>query len=128
MTLTAARRIFFWAAVYGVAVLLPQYFLEERLGRDYPPPISHPEQFYGFLGTALAWQAAFFVIARDPARYRLLMLPAVMEKLLFGGAVVVLLLQGRVAPVLAGFAGIELLLAGLFGWAFLSVPRSEQKA
>jgi hypothetical protein len=30
---------------------------------------------------ALAWQVAFLIIARDVQRYRLFMLPAILEKL-----------------------------------------------
>lgn len=51
-----ARRVFTGAAVYGLAVLLPQYFMEGRVGRDFPPPITHPEHFCGFIGVAFAWQ------------------------------------------------------------------------
>lgn len=47
--MTFARRVFFIAAVYGVIVLVPQYFMEARSGRDFPPPITHPEHFYGFV-------------------------------------------------------------------------------
>ena len=64
------------------------YFLEGRIGRDTPPPITHPEFFYGFLGVAVAWQAAFLVIARDPVRFRPLMVPAVLEKAAFALAIV----------------------------------------
>jgi len=65
-----ARIVFRVAGVYGFLALLPQYFMEQQIGRDYPPPITHPETFYGFIGIALAWQAAFLVIARDPVRFR----------------------------------------------------------
>ena len=51
-----AKRVFFIAAVLGVIVLAPQYFMEAKVGRDFPPPITHPEHFYGFIGVALAWQ------------------------------------------------------------------------
>ena len=64
--MTGARRLFLIAGIYGLAVILPQYFLEARVGRDYPPAITHPEYFYGFLGVAAAWQVAFLVIATDP--------------------------------------------------------------
>ncbi|TWU23634.1 hypothetical protein [Bythopirellula polymerisocia] len=49
-----AKRVFFWAGVYGVILLVPQFFLEAQIGRDYPPAITHPEHFYGFIGVALA--------------------------------------------------------------------------
>ena len=78
--LTWARRVFGAAGIVGLLMLLPHYFLFEKIGRDYPPAITHPEFFYGFIGVAVAWQFAFLVIARDPARYRLLMIPAVLEK------------------------------------------------
>ena len=78
------------AGIYGLAVLLPQYFMEERLGRDFPPPLNHPEHFYGFIGVATAWQVAFLIISRDPARYRLMMIPGMLEKASFGLAAIVL--------------------------------------
>jgi hypothetical protein len=115
-----ATWVFRIAAVYGVVALLPQYFLEERIGRDFPPPITHPEHFYGFVGVALAWQAAFWVISRDVRRYRLLMLPAVLEKLAFGVPAQVLVAQGRADPLVAAAGGIDLLLAALFAASFVA--------
>ena len=112
--MTFARRVFRFAGVYGLIVLPPQYFLETRIGRDTPPPITHPEFFYGFLGVAIAWQVAFLIIAQDPPRYRPLMLAGVVEKLLFPAAVAVLLAQGRVTATVAVFAGIDLVLGVLF--------------
>ena len=53
-----ARRTFLVAGIYGLVVLLPMYFLEGRIGRDTPPPITHPEFFYGFLGVAITNGAA----------------------------------------------------------------------
>ena len=60
-----ASRVFRIAAIYGLIVLVPQYFMEGKIGRDTPPPITHAEYFYGFVGVALAWQPAFLLIARD---------------------------------------------------------------
>ena len=109
-----AKWMFLVAGIYGVLVLVPQYFMEQRIGRDFPPAITHPEHFYGFVGIALAWQVAFFIIALDPVRYRLFMWAAVLEKLAFGGAAIVLFTQGRLAiPILA--AGLcDLVLAAGF--------------
>lgn len=109
-----ARIVFNAAGVYGLLVLVPQYFMEERIGRDFPPPINHPEHFYGFIGVALAWQLLFFVIARDPVRLRPAMGPAIIEKLSFGIAAIVLFAQGRIAPLLLGAGVIDLALAALF--------------
>jgi len=110
--------IFLVAGLYGIAVLLPQYFLEGELARRFPPPPNHPEQFYGFLGVALAWQLAFLLIARDVRRYRAFMLPAVLEKAGFGVAAVVLYLQGRVVPLVLGAGILDLLFGVLFLLAF----------
>jgi len=113
-----AKRLFVVAGAYGIVTLTPLYFLEAQLARDFPPPVSHPEQYYGFIGVALAWQVAFLIIARDVRRYRLLMVPAVLEKLAFGVAAVVLFAQGRVAEPILAAGGIDLLFAGLFAVAF----------
>jgi hypothetical protein len=122
-----ARRIFLIAGIYGVLVLVPQYFMEERVGRDFPPPITHPEHFYGFLGVALAWQVLFFVIARDPVRYRGAMLPAILEKVAFGAAAIVLYAQDRLAAPNLGAGLIDLVLAALFVIALRKTPDYERR-
>lgn len=119
-----ARRVFLTAAVYGVLVLAPQYFLESKVGRDIPPPITHPEHFYGFIGVALAWQILFLLVARDPMRYRSIMLVAVLEKLAFGVPAVVLFAQGRIHGAILGAGLIDLVLAALFITAFRLTPVS----
>jgi hypothetical protein len=121
--MTSARRLFLVAGSYGLAVILPQFFLEARVGRDYPPAITHPEYFYGFLGVAAAWQVAFLVIASDPARYRPLMIPSALEKFSFAGAVAVLYWQGRAAGMIAGFAAIDFVLGILFVVAYRRLGR-----
>ena len=122
--MTFARRVFLVAAVYGALALVPQYFLEARIGRDFPPPITHPEHFYGFVGVALAWQVLFFVVARDPARLRPVMPVAVLEKVAFGGAAVVLFLAGRLHPLMLGAGLSDLVLAALSLAAWLRTPGS----
>lgn len=121
-----AKWAFLGAGIYGVLVLLPQYFMEERLGRDFPPPLNHPEHFYGFIGVALAWQVAFLVIASDVRRYRAFMLPAALEKLSFGAAALVLYAQGRVAPMVAGAGIVDLVLMVLFVLAFRACREGEK--
>lgn len=109
-----AKRTYQIAAVYGLIVMAPQYFMEGKIGRDYPPPITHPEQFYGFVGVVLVWQLVFLLIASDPPRYRPLMPLSVLEKLAFGVPAVVLYLQGRVATAVLGAGTIDLVLGSLF--------------
>jgi hypothetical protein len=113
-----ASRVFRYAGWYGILVLAPQYFLEKEIARMGQPPVAHPEFYYGFVGVALAWQLAFLIIASEPARYRPLMLPAVLEKLSFGIAAIVLVALGRTAPMVIPFAAIDLTLGSLFAVAW----------
>jgi hypothetical protein len=117
-------RLFWIAGIYGLVVLLPNYFLENRVGRDYPPAVTHPEYFYGFVGVGLAWQVAFLIIATDPRRYRPLILAGVLEKFSFAAAVAVLFPQGRVPTPLCVFAAIDLALGTLFLIAFARLRKS----
>jgi hypothetical protein len=105
-----ARWVFAIAGVYGLLVLVPQFFLE--------PPF-----YYGFTGVAVAWQVVFLLLARDPVRYRLLMLPSVLEKAAFGVPAVVLFLQGRTSGLILGFGIVDLVLGVLFALAFALTPR-----
>jgi len=114
-----ARRVFFWSGIYGLLVLFPLYFLEGKIGRDYPPATNHPEQYYAFIGVALAWQIAFLLIARDPVRFRPLMIPAIAEKFLASGAVILLYMGDRIsATTMAPFLG-DIVLGCLFIAGFL---------
>jgi hypothetical protein len=118
-----AKRVFFIAGVYGLIVLAPQYFLETKTGRDFPPPITHPEFYYGFVGVGLAFQVLFLIISRDPVRYRAVMIPAVLEKATFGVAAIVLYLEGRIPAVMLGFAAVDLLLGALFVVAYAKTSK-----
>jgi hypothetical protein len=119
------RRIFFFAAVYGIIVMFPQYFLEAQIGRNDPPPITHPEHFYGFIGVVLLWQIVFLLIARDVKRYRPLMPLAMLEKLAFGLPAIVLYAMKRSSAPVAIFGAIDLVLCGLFIIAFLAKESQE---
>lgn len=121
-----ARRVFLIAGIYGLVVLVPQYFLEGRIGRDTPPPITHPEFFYGFIGVAAAWQVAFLIIARDPVRYRLMMIPSMLEKVSFGAAAIILFWQGRLAPAMLAGGLIDLVWAVLFILAWRATSPTER--
>ena len=119
-----AKVVFWIAGIWGLLIITPLYFLFDMIGRQDPPPITHPGFFFGFVGLALAWQFAFFFIATDPARFRPLMLPSMFEKFSFGIAVVVLVLQGRTHSSDLVFAATDLLLGILFVLAYLNTPRT----
>lgn len=118
-----AKRVFLIAGIFGLIVLVPLYFMEEKTGRDFPPAITHPEYYYGFIGVAVAWQVLFLLLATDPKRYRLMMIPAALEKAAFSIPIILLFFQGRV-PFLMLVAGLpDLLLCVLFVIAYLKTPR-----
>jgi len=120
-----AKRVFLIAGIYGLIVLLPMYFLEERTGHDMPPLITHPEYYYGFIGVAAAWQVLYLVLATDPRRYRPMMIPPILAKASFVIAVVFLFFQNRV-PFLMVVVGIpDLILGVLFAIAYLKTPQDE---
>ena len=117
-----AKNAFLAAGIYGLVVLLPQYFLEQRTGRDFPPPITHPEYFYGFIGVAVAWQIVFLLISRDPVRYRPLMLVGVIEKASFGLPAIALYLSGRLRTQMLVAGLIDLVLGALFIMSYTRTP------
>ena len=114
-----AKILFNVAGIWGVILLLPLYFIFDLIGQQDPPPITHPAFFYGFAGLGLAWQVAFFIIARDPLRFRPIMIPSILEKIGYGGATVVLYAQGRMHGQDLAFGVVDLLFAALFALAFL---------
>ena len=120
-----AKIVFWSAAVWGILVFIPMYFLYEKVGESYPPPLTHPEFYFGFVGVGLACQFVFAVIATDPVRFRPLMLPSIFEKASYVAATAVLYLQHRTTLPLLG-AGIDAFLGLLFVIAFLKtrpIPR-----
>jgi vacuolar-type H+-ATPase subunit I/STV1 len=118
-------KITFWiAGIWGLLMIAPLYFIFEVIGQKDPPPINHPGFFYGFVGTALAWQIAFCFIATDPERFRPLMLPSMFEKFSYAIAITTLVLQGRTRQFDLLFAATDLLLGILFVIAYFKTPRS----
>jgi hypothetical protein len=113
-----ARIVFTIAGIWGLLVLPPLYFLEQKIGRDTPPAITHPEYFYGFIGVALAFQFIFLVIGSNPARYRAMMLPSMVEKFSFVIACALLYSQHRIAGPILGGSMADLLLGILFVISF----------
>ena len=120
-----AKRLLQIAGWYGLLVLTPQFFLERQVAVENPPAITHPEYFYGFVGVAVAWQIAFLIMARDPVRYRPLLLAAVVEKLSFGIATIALFATDRLARSVLVFGLIDFTLGVLFiiaWWKLRNLP------
>ena len=118
-----AKIVFWIAAIWGLLVITPLYFMFDIISLNDPPAITHPGFFYGFVGAALAWQIAFLFIARDPGRHRPLMLPSMFEKFSYSLAVIILVAQGRMHRSDLLFGGVDLLLGALFVAAYLRTPR-----
>ena len=119
-------KIVFWAAgIWGVLVLTPLYFMFDVIGRQDPPPITHPAFYYGFVGVGLAWQIAFLIIATNPVRFRPLMIACMVEKFSYGAALTVLFLQHRLHASDLTFGVVDLLFGVLFIVAFFRTKGKE---
>jgi hypothetical protein len=121
-----SRWVFAISGAYGLAVLLPTYLMVDAIG-EASVPISHLEYFYGFTGAGVAWQLAFLLIATDVERYRIAMLPAILEKLAFGIPALLVASRGQLPAMTLPFAVIDLCLAVLFAACFfMTRPRSNE--
>jgi hypothetical protein len=114
-----AKTVFWVAGIWGVLVLTPLYFMFNVIGRQDPPPITHPGFYYGFVGVGLAWQIAFLIIATDPVRFRPMIVAAIIEKFTFATAMIVLYTQSRVHASDLVLVGADSLLGVLFIVAFV---------
>jgi hypothetical protein len=123
-----AQFVFLLAFVFGVLVLPPMYFMEDYIGREAPPPITHPEFYYGFIGVTLACQLVYLMIARDPLRYRPIMPIAVLAKGSFVVSVLVLFVQGRVSTWPAMGVIADAIFAVLFAVAYVATGKKSAPA
>jgi|SRR5215204_223593 len=114
-----AKVVFIGAGVWGILVLTPLYFLVDITGKPWPAPGTYPHFFYGFISVALAWQIAFLIIGASPARFRLMMIPAMLEKFGHVATVASLYARGRIGETDASTALPDLLLGILFVAAFI---------
>jgi hypothetical protein len=119
-----AKVVFWVAGIWGVLVITPLYFMFDLIGKNDPPAITHPGFYYGFVGCALAWQIAFLIIGANPVRLRPMMIPSMVEKFMYGGAVVALVANGRMHRTDLVFAGTDLTLGVLFVAAFVKTKES----
>ena len=115
-----ARWAFTAAGIWGIVVLTPLFWRVDLTGRMYPVPEQYPQFFYGFLVVAMAWQLAFLVIGRDPARFRWLMVPAMVEKFGYVATLAILGLQGRLPMIDVQPAIPDAILGVLFVAAFVA--------
>ena len=113
-----ARWVFTAAGVWGLLVVPPLYFLFDTVGRREPPPITHPEYYYGFIAVTLAWQIAFLLIGAAPVRLRPVMLAAMVEKFLYVASIVTLFARHRASAGTLAFSGVDCLLGVLFVVAY----------
>ena len=123
-----AKIVFLVAGMWGVLILAPLYFMFDMIGRQDPPPITHPAFYYGFVGAGLAWQVAFLVISRDPVRLRPMFIPSVLEKFAYGTALIVLYLQNRLHGADVMFGSIDLLFGVLFLGAFFKTAGQSSQS
>lgn len=123
-----SRLVFLIAGIYGILVLAPGYFGEAKMAARFPPAVTHPEYYYGFFGVALAWQIAFLVIAKDPARFRPIIPAAIIEKLSYAAATTTLFVFGRLATLFAIFGLVDLALGVLFAICYVQLGKSVTHA
>jgi hypothetical protein len=128
MTITFARRLFLVAGVYGVAVVVPLFFLEKQIGEQSPPPLTHPEWYYGFASLTLAWQIVYLMMSRDPLRYRPMIIPAILGKAGFAISVLALFAQGRLEAAGVWLPSVDLIFVVLFVWAFFGLESQTKPA
>jgi hypothetical protein len=111
-----AKIVFWIAGIWGILVLTPLYFMFDLIGQKDPPPITHPAFHYGFISVGLTFQLVFFVIASNPAHFRMMIIPSVLEKFGYGASLAVLYLGNRLHPQDLALGGID----GLFGILFIA--------
>ena len=121
-----AKIVFSVAGIWGIVVTLPLYFLYDFIGRRSPPAINHPEFYYGFAGVTLTWQVVFLLIARNPARYRAVIIPSILEKFSYVIANLVLFANQRMSASQALPSMTDLMWALLFIAAFLKTRSAPQ--
>ena len=118
-----AKWVYRLAGIYGFIVLAPLLIAEPTIAAR-TGPITYPEYYYGFAGSALVFQALFLLIATDPGRYRRVMLISVAEKVAFPAAVWPLYLSGRTQGPIVVFATIDAVLGVLFALSWLRTRRA----
>lgn len=102
--MTFARAVFAIVGIAGIAALLVRI------------PTAEDWSDHAISATLLAWQIVFFVIASDPVRFRPVMIPAALEKLLYVTAVLGLAFTGKIPEGDSFIGGV--IVHGTFGVLF----------
>ena len=113
------RLVFGVAGVWGLLIVTPLFWLRDTIGQQYPPPVTHPDIYYGFVCVTLAWQVAFLLIAADPVRHRPIMIAAMLEKFGYVAAMTLLYMNHELQVGQYAVAGPDFILGLLFVAAFI---------
>ncbi|HTH81564.1 MAG TPA: hypothetical protein VL490_01440 [Mucilaginibacter sp.] len=113
-TIKMVQYIFLISGVYGILMLLPQFFRENIFA-----PLTHPEFFYGFLIVTMGFQAIFLLIASNPARYRQAMLVCLIPKAGFVSTCYLLFIQNRLAKDMFITSFGDMLMLLLFCYSYI---------
>jgi hypothetical protein len=122
-----AKFVFGIAGAWGILVLAPLFFLVDLTGRKYAPPATYPHFFYGFFVLALVFQFVFFIIAWDPARFRPMIIPSILEKATYVTVCAVLYSRGQITLTDASTCFADFLLGILFVCAFFASRRKSSR-
>jgi hypothetical protein len=123
-----AKRVYLIAGIWGVIIIGLNFFNERWIAINDPPPLTHPEYFYGFNAVGMAWQVLFLLLSRDPVRFRPLMPAAMLEKFGYVIAVAILFAIGRVSRFTFWFSFTDLVLGILFVVAYFNTQNSVAPA
>jgi hypothetical protein len=118
-----ARLTFLLGGIWGLIVMTPLYFMFDTIGRQYPPPITHPDMYYGFVSVTWVWQIAYLLISTDPVRFRPFMLVGILAKSLYFVTMTAVYATGGIQPAQLAAVTPDLVLAVLFAVSFVKTPR-----
>ncbi|HTF25032.1 MAG TPA: hypothetical protein VK937_14115 [Candidatus Limnocylindria bacterium] len=118
-----AKIVFWVAGIWGILVITPLYFMFDLIGRNDPPPITHPG-FFWIRGSRPGVADCLCLHRYGHGALSTLMIPCVLEKIGYGAAVLALLMQGRMHRADLLFAGTDLLLGLLLVIAYFKTPVS----
>ena len=122
-----AKRVFQIAGLYGLIIIALGYGAYLYEGNEFLLNNPRAEYVHGFFLVTFAWQIAFLIIATDPLRYRMLMLAAMLEKLPFTLAILLLFARGNVGITMLTFGLIDGVLGLLFCIAYMLTERSARE-